>query len=166
MEKMKKFILLQLLTALALIVLIFFYLWTFAASSKIIKPLFHDGDTFKLYDSSLKKNVSYRIMNIDCPELKQFYGINARDSIQKLFYTSNFRINKVHIDRYNRILCEVFIDDKRIDSIIVSNGWGYVYPKYCNYQKLYLIQNYAKSKQKGVWMYSNLKLPWDFRHNN
>ena len=135
-------------------------------TTKYKLPFAHDGDTIYYNDSTTSKIIHGRLNNIDCPELKQLYGSNSRDSVQYLLHNSNIKIITTGIDKYNRHLVNVFIDNKPLDSIIIANGWGYVYLKYCKKKSLIITESIARSQKKGVWNLQPLQRPWDYRQHN
>jgi hypothetical protein len=151
------------LSAIAILCIIGFMFILFGFTSAKIYPYAHDGDTIEVWDSLQHKQIGLRIANIDAPELLQNFGINSRDSLQKMISNCKMKIKIQNIDKYGRNVSIVYFNDKRFDSISIANGWSYVYRPYLSYPKLLLVEAIARSKHLGVWAIQPQLRPWDYR---
>jgi micrococcal nuclease len=152
---------------LIIISAIFFFWWVFSAFViKSNKPIFHDGDTFKMYDSSIKKIITCRLSNIDAPELSQPYGINCRDSVINLVYHSNFTYKIIDTDIHGRFVAECYVNSYNLDSIMTLKGWCWVYTQYNHNPNLIALQQGAFIKHKGLWSLPNPINPSVWRHTH
>ena len=122
-----------------------------------------DGDTARFIKD--KKEIKVRFLGIDSPEIEkpnqeaEPYGDSAKN------YTCNRlkRANKIQleyepasdkVDKYDRVLAYVFVDDKLLEESIVKNGYAevkYLKKDYKYYDELIDAENYAKDKKKGIY---------------
>ena len=125
-----------------------------------------DGDTYKILVKG--KVITARIVNIDAPELKQQSGIESKAFVNDLINWNEVKIDSLGIDIYKRELVNVYIDNLRVDSIMVRNGWAWVYTAYCKDAMLTKCQASAINEQKGLWKcgVKNVCPPWLFRKYN
>lgn len=78
-----------------------------------------DGDTFW----SKRHNNKIRIVGIDCPEVGEPGYQKAKDFLYELLESSTLRIKKKGIDKYGRILAEVFVNGENIASKMKEKGF-------------------------------------------
>ena len=126
-----------------------------------------DGDTFICFQNGA--NRSCRIANIDAPELKQHFGINAYQNLCNLIYGKKILIDSVGTDRYERIIVFVRLGNRRLDSLLISTGYAWYYQEYSNdLMKLAAAMTRALNKGLGLWHCgkTNVCPPWLFRHYN
>lgn len=91
----------------------------------------YDGDTITIvsklpYDGSPLYKFSVRINNIDCAEIR---GSNddekkcakiAKARVSDLILNKKVEIRNVSIEKYGRVLADVFIDDMDVGSLLVN----------------------------------------------
>lgn len=77
-----------------------------------------DGDTFW----SKRHNNKIRICGIDCPEKGEPGYQEAKDFLYELLNSGSLRIKKKGIDKYGRILAEVFVNGEDIALKIKEKG--------------------------------------------
>lgn len=123
----------------------------------------HDGDTFTYFIDTLGSYKNIRIANIDAPELNQPFGIESKNYLDTLLRNSDIQLKFINVDKYNRLVCDVFINGDRLDSILVYNGFAYVYNRYNHYENLNYIQDLARLERKNIWSLFPIVYPWDFR---
>jgi len=68
-----------------------------------------DGDTISVHriDSSFRSLLKVRMSGIDAPEMKQFFGVESKNHLQKLidsFKTNVFQLSVESTDMYGRML--------------------------------------------------------------
>jgi micrococcal nuclease len=151
------------LSAIAVVLMLFILIIIFGFTTIKNYPYAHDGDTIYIYDSVVCDVVKCRLNNVDCPELKQDFGKNSRDSVQNIIHHDRLKIVTSGIDKYNRHLCDIYVNGLPLDSVIIANGWGYVYYKYLKKKSLIFAESKAKSQKKGVWKLQPMQRPWDYR---
>lgn len=123
-----------------------------------------DGDTawFILNNERIKT----RFLAIDTPEStnkKEPYGKEASDfTCNILSNASKIEIeydpNSDKLDKYDRHLVWVFVDDNLLQDLIIKNGLGEVAYLYGDYQYTYILeasQLIAKTSKIGIWSETN-----------
>ena len=58
---------------------------------------------------------------------------------------------EVDIDRYDRIVGQVYIGDLWVIGALVRGGYAYVYPEYATSSHLYVFEREEKESQAGIW---------------
>lgn len=126
-----------------------------------------DGDTFWIGESK------YRMLAIDTPEYtstKEAYGKEASDYVCNALQAADSIELKQdagnEIDKYDRILVWVFLDDELLQKDILAAGLGEI--KYVdkntvneNYLKLLeAAQQAAQDEQSGIWSDSEGSIIW------
>ena len=122
-----------------------------------------DGDTAKFIVQGEERTV--RFLAINTPEvasnLKEEepwgneasnYTCNILKNAKKI--TLEYDSNSDKEDRYARILAFVHVDDKLLESLLISNGYAkvdYVYGDYNHLDELREQENIAKDKKIGIW---------------
>jgi endonuclease YncB( thermonuclease family) len=124
-----------------------------------------DGDTFVGLWNGQKHDC--RIANIDAPELKQPFGMEAKDSLSKCILGKTFILDSLKTDLFGRTIVIFKIDNKRIDSLAIHNGWAWQYIGYNDETMLANAMQEAIFEGKGLWKCGLGKVcpPWIFRQN-
>lgn len=122
-----------------------------------------DGDTFKIMYNNEVKTV--RLLAVDTPESVhpkkevEYYGKEASDYTCNVLKKANkieleFDENSDKLDKYDRLLAWVFIDDKLLQESLIEGGYAkvaYLYGDYKYTTKLQELQEIASNKNIGVW---------------
>ena len=108
-----------------------------------------DGDTYQVLKG--KRIFTIRLLNVDAPETKQPFGEAAKDSVSKIILGKSIEFENIKLDKYNRTLATVYINKKRLDSILIAKGWAWFYEEYSNKIELKTLQNVAMNKRLGLW---------------
>ena len=122
-----------------------------------------DGDTFKIIYNNEVKTV--RLLAVDTPESVhpkkevEYYGKEASDYTCNVLKKANkieleFDDNSDKLDKYDRLLAWVFIDDKLLQESLIEGGYAkvaYLYGDYKYTTKLQELQEIASNKNIGVW---------------
>jgi micrococcal nuclease len=118
----------------------------------------HDGDTF--YDNYGRP---YRISEIDCPELGQPYGEEAKRFTDSLINHKYIKVWILGTDVYCRTVCKVAIN-KTIDlgKLLVSSGYAWVYRRYSS-ENMWAVYVFAKRKKRGMWASKDNYPPFKYR---
>ena len=122
-----------------------------------------DGDTFTLLDST-NKPIKIRLHGIDCPERKQAHSKQATDFISERIFRKNVTVIVKDIDRYRRIVGEVFYNGKtNLNIELLANGFAWHYKRYDKSEAYSKAEQSAKEKHLGLWQDKNSVAPWDYR---
>ncbi|HLO84597.1 MAG TPA: thermonuclease family protein [Nostocaceae cyanobacterium] len=127
-----------------------------------------DGDTLIAFINN--NQVSIRLNCIDAPELAQFFGVESKTKLAKLNGV-NAEFDVKGVDKYNRLIAEVFVgkDRHNVNSVMVRDGMAFVYREYLREcpaiaPQLIKYEQLAKQKRLGLWKQKNPVMPWDYRH--
>ncbi len=108
-----------------------------------------DGDTYVLR----KGNVDFhaRLMNIDAPELKQPFGYLSYIQVNRLLIGKTIQYDSIKKDLYGRTLFKGWLNNQRLDSLIIRNGWAWHYQTYSNDTMLHQCMINAINEKIGLW---------------
>src|ERR1700735_4424438 len=106
------------------------------------------GDTVKMLSNGSIYKI--RLNGLDCPELAQAYGIEAREFTKSLLLGKEVKAVRRDRDKYGRLVCDLYLNGNYINEEIVSMGYAYVYPQYST-EKMYLDELQAKAAKLGLW---------------
>ena len=126
---------------------------------KVIKV--YDGDTFMAEGHNIK--IMVRLIGIDTPEKAnkkkqkpgQPYSQKAGEYLAKMILNKMVKIKSYGIGSYNRLLAEVFVDNKNVNLELLGSGFAEVYNG--KLSKNFDIAPYRKAEmkaresQKGIW---------------
>ena len=121
-----------------------------------------DGDTLTLLTSS-NEQVKIRLAGIDTPEKKQPFGNKAKQALANLAFQKQALIEVEVKDRYGRTVGVVFVDGLNVNAELVKQGMAWVYRKYTDDKRLYVLESEAKQAKRGLWLDKNPIPPWEWR---
>jgi endonuclease YncB( thermonuclease family) len=148
-----------------LILFLFFTALTAHASTKLSGRCVSvtDGDTLKI--SVNNREIKIRLDGVDCPEIQQAFGANAKQFTQQWSLGRNLIVYVTGTDRYQRALGWVFFGKRCLNNDLVYNGMAWWYRQYApTNTKLKNLEAYARSKRRGLWKSPNPTPPWTWRH--
>jgi endonuclease YncB( thermonuclease family) len=121
-----------------------------------------DGDTLMIDTTKI------RLRHVDCPELKQPFGPEAKAFTEKLCKGANVQCQVVRdakkFDRYGRYLAEVRVNGRWLADELVKHGLAAVDPRYTpKDDPLFDMQDEAKADKRGMWSLESVVMPWDYR---
>jgi len=108
-----------------------------------------DGDTYVFRKGSTDFTV--RLKNVDAPELKQPFGYLSFVYTSKLISGKMVSYDSTGKDLFGRVLADVWINNQRLDSTLISNGWVWYYQQYSNDTLLKSLMVSAINTNKGLW---------------
>ena len=122
----------------------------------------HDGNTLEV---STKEKQTYRItlMGIDCPELQQAYGKEARDFLAQWLLHQEVTVQIHGKDRNKNYVGIVLLtegEDVRVALLEQGLAWT---AEQNPIPELELIRNDAARNGKGLWREQSPLAPWVFR---
>lgn len=132
-------------------------------SARVLKVI--DGDTIEVDYEGRKEKVRYT--GIDCPEIKQEWGINAKD-LNTLLLSGyiELELDVQERDRFGRILAYVWSYGKMVNEELVKKGLAMVstYPPNVRYvDRFRKAQEEARLYKEGFWKWGLEKTPKQFR---
>ncbi len=118
-----------------------------------------DGDTISIKSGEIY--IKVRFLAIDAPEIdkNEPYSLEAKEYLcnlikngKNLYLEYDNKSDKV--DKYDRILAWVWIDDTLLQTELVKNGYAkvaYLYDDYKYASDLKKIEEYAKDNKLNIW---------------
>lgn len=121
-----------------------------------------DGDTLTVLVA--KKQVKVRLADIDAPESRQPFGARAKQSLSKLCFKKESRLETQGKDRYRRTIATVYCAGVNANAEQVRQGMAWVFDRYASPNSaLYAVQNEAKAARRGLWADPRPVPPWEWR---
>jgi micrococcal nuclease len=108
-----------------------------------------DGDTYVFRKGNTDFTV--RLKNVDAPELKQPYGYLSFVNTSKLLSGRMVSYDSTGKDLYGRVLADIWVNNQRLDSTLIRNGWAWHYQQYSSDTLLKSIMVLAINENKGLW---------------
>lgn len=130
-----------------------------------------DGDTVTVLAEG-NKRIKIRLQGIDAPERSQAFGMRSRQNLAKMIFGKNIQIKSQGLDKYQRTLGTIILDDEDINEQQIKDGFAWFYRRYekdltpeqaARYEEA---ETDAKNNQRGLWADANPTPPWDYRKKN
>jgi endonuclease YncB( thermonuclease family) len=112
------------------------------------------------------KQLRVRLEGIDCPELNQEFGEEAKKATVALCFKKKVRIEKTGVDAYGRTLAFVYVSDSCINKQLIRMGMAWQYKEFNNDPELAKLETEAREHKVGLWQQPNPQAPWDFRRKS
>jgi micrococcal nuclease len=126
----------------------------------------YDGDTVTTRCEDGK--LSIRVFGIDAPEMGQKpWGEQSRQQLQALLPKDSVRLAVKDIDRYDRVVAQLYAGDQDLGLEMVRQGRAVVYAQYNRSPAYREAQAQAKWQRRGVWSTPGAQqTPWEWRKLN
>lgn len=123
----------------------------------------HDGDTIRV--RRFGEDLAIRLDGIDCPELKQPFGPEARTRARQLVLGRAVDVLPRELDRYGRVVARVRLADGRdLGTTLVEEGLAWWYREHAlRDTALQEAETSARSARRGLWARPAPQAPWEFR---
>ena len=122
-----------------------------------------DGDTLTVLDDD-KVEHKVRLHGIDAPERGQAFGTKAREALAEKLHKSTVRVVWKEKDQYGRIVGDVFLGKRHINTEMVHDGFAWWYRHYAPKSKeLERAEAEARKERRGLWHDKDPEPPWDYR---
>jgi endonuclease YncB( thermonuclease family) len=120
-----------------------------------------DGNTLEVTTGF---NETYRIVlaGIDCPELGQEFGEEAKQHLEKLILSKEIVLEMKGKDRWGNYLAIVFAGDVDLRVDLLTHGLAWTAEKGA-VPALKDIENRARSRNIGLWQQEEPTPPWVYR---
>lgn len=121
-----------------------------------------DGNTLEVVTD---KNESYRVVlaGIDCPELSQEYGTEAKSVLEKCVLHQKVVLFIYGKDRFKNYIGVVFLHDQEDVRIrLLTSGLAWTSEKTPD-PELESVRAAAAATKKGLWKQNNPTPPWIYR---
>ena len=107
-----------------------------------------------------------RLVEIDTPEMDQPHGQEAKEYLENLLKDGYINLDISGTDIYKRKLGRIYWKEKDINRLMVKSGHAWVYDQYVTDHTFYEDQNYARSRQLGLWENNDPIQPWEWRRRD
>lgn len=119
----------------------------------------HDGDTLTL--RCPERRFKLRLRGVDAPEYHQPQGAAARLALADKLSGQVLRVNSHAVDRYGRVIGDVWLADQELSMWMVTRGWAWCAPRAPATCKT--LQEQARRQRFGLWQDENPEAPWAWR---
>ena len=127
-----------------------------------------DGDTISIYGNDRRK-YRVRFLHIDAPESTQTSGLEAKNALAKKIFGRRVLIQWVKKDQYDRLLGNIYYNNRWINLEMTQEGWAWHYKAYSKDKapdkKIAAAELKARESQKGLWSKPEPIAPWDYRRS-
>jgi len=122
-----------------------------------------DGDTLEVLRG--RTAVVVRLHGVDCPELGQPFGRQAKESAGALAFNRTVTVVERSWDRYRRTVAEVILPGgESLGEALLKQGLAWWYRKFAPRDKrLRLIEESARDRSMGLWRDPDPIPPWAWR---
>ena len=122
----------------------------------------HEGDRLTVHHQGRKDMVYLR--EVDCPELKQPYGKQAKHATAAYIANREVVVRDMKRDRQGRITADILLPDGRqIAHELVKEGLAWVQPGRSGDQALKDMEELARASKNGLWSDPNPIPPWKWK---
>ena len=104
------------------------------------------------------------LKDIDCPELKQPYGKQAKHAIAAYVGNREVVVRALKRDRDGRATAEILLQDGRnVGHELLKEGLAWWQRSASNDASLEVLEELARASRKGLWADSNPVPPWKWK---
>ncbi|HEY9678809.1 MAG TPA: thermonuclease family protein [Drouetiella sp.] len=127
-----------------------------------------DGDSLNIVRvGGSGKSEKAILYGVDCPEMGQEFGPEARAFTDGACYKKEVKIDEINRDAKGRIIAKVYLPDgSNLNQQLVERGLAWWSDKYAPDDKtLKLLHDAAKAAKRGLWSSATKPIPpWIFRN--
>ncbi|HMN45378.1 MAG TPA: thermonuclease family protein [Povalibacter sp.] len=122
-----------------------------------------DGDSLKAKIQGVV--MEFRLAGIDAPESDQPYGKQAAAELRALVKGRQITVVFEDVDRYGRVVGDVWVDSLFINRELVARGAAWFYPQFARDDALFQAEEAARDAKRGLWALSADERvePWVWR---
>jgi endonuclease YncB( thermonuclease family) len=121
-----------------------------------------DGDTLVVEDAA-KKRYTVRLAEIDAPERKQPFFIEASRSLASLCFRKDAEVEWSERDKRKRLIGRVTCAGKDANAEQLRRGMAWASPRSSRPTSgLYELETYARLRGVGLWADDKAVAPWEF----
>jgi endonuclease YncB( thermonuclease family) len=108
-----------------------------------------DGDTFHAKVQGVV--MQFRLADVDAPEMDQPFGRQSRDVLKSLIHNKQLVLVFVDVDRYGRIVADVWVNDLYVNRELAKRGAVWFYAHYARNNALFNVEEDARDANRGLW---------------
>lgn len=122
----------------------------------------HEGDRLTIYHNGKRETI--HLKHIDCPELKQPYGKQAKVATAAYVGSREVIIRALKRNRQGRTSADVLLQDGRnVAQELLKEGLAWSRPETSEGRSLTDIEQLARAASKGLWSDPNPVPPWKWK---
>ena len=122
----------------------------------------HEGDRLTIHYEGRSETIYLK--DIDCPELKQPYGKQAKHAIAAYLGNREVVVRALKRDRDGRTTAEILLQDGRnVGHELLKEGLAWWQRSASNNASLEVLEELARASRKGLWADSNPVPPWKWK---
>lgn len=122
----------------------------------------HEGDRLTIHHQGRRDTVYLR--DVDCPELKQPYGKQAKHVTAAYVGNREVVVRGLTRDRQGRIRVEILLPNgKFLTHELIREGLAWVQPDTAHDPSLNDLEELARAAGKGLWSEPNPIPPWKWK---
>ena len=122
----------------------------------------HEGDRLTIHHQGRKDMVYLR--DVDCPELKQSYGKQAKRATAAYIANREVVVRDLKRDRQGRMTADILLrDGRQIAHELIKEGLAWVQPGGSGDHALKDMEELAKASKNGLWSESDPVPPWKWK---
>ena len=125
-----------------------------------------DGDTLTMKAGN-NRRMTIRLADIDAPEKRQPYGMEAKQSLVELAQGQSIIVNKQAKDKYGRTVGTIyrFDDALNLNRELTKRGDAWAYRSYLQDASLIALEQAAEAQRIGLWSLppEDRTPPWEWR---
>ena len=125
-----------------------------------------DGDTITIITDT-QQTRKIRLSEIDTPERDQPWGRQASRALSEKVANKSIVAKVSGVDRYDRVIAEIFVGERNINHEMVSEGHAWAYRRYLKNDYLLELERIAKENGLGLWGLTKDPIPpWQWRRGS
>jgi micrococcal nuclease len=122
----------------------------------------HEGDRLTIRHDGHSETIYLK--DIDCPELKQPYGKQAKHAIAAYVGNREVVVRALKRDRNGRATAEILLQDGRnVGHELVKEGLAWSRPDTTEGRSLGDVEQLARAERKGLWSEPDPVPPWKWK---
>ena len=122
----------------------------------------HEGDKVTILHGGRMKKIFLK--DIDCPELKQPYGKQARRTTAAYIGNRIVTVRGVQRDRKGRTTADIVLADGRnVGHELIKEGLAWARKDTAGGKQLAEVEQLVRAEHKGLWSRPNPVPPWEWR---
>jgi micrococcal nuclease len=122
----------------------------------------HEGDRLTIRHDGRSETI--HLQDIDCPELKQPHGKQAKHAIAAYVGNREVVVRALKRDRHGRATAEILLlDGRNVGHELVKEGLAWSRPETTQGQSLGDVEQLARAEGKGLWSEPNPVPPWKWK---
>ena len=122
----------------------------------------HEGDRLTIHHEGRSETIYLK--DIDCPELMQPYGKQAKHASAAYVGNREVVVRALKRDRDGRATAEILLQDGRnVGHELLKEGLAWWQRSASNDASLEVLEELARASRKGLWADSNPVPPWKWK---